>query len=123
MTQQVRDIILSLMKSTGNYSQRRITGKTDKDAYISAMRQCIAVVENTNFVDYTDISMNLLYSKNNSNLMPWCVFSRPRYYSELAHLHAIEIVEKLVKRFITGAGDDELKGYEPIHSYEADGPF
>jgi len=123
MTQDIRAVLVILMQSTGNYTQRRITGQKDKDSYIAAMRQCIEIAKNLEFKDYTDLSINLLYSKHAGSMLGWRPFSRPRYYNQLAHDHAIEILEVLNKRFLTGHGDDGPRGWREWSTYKEDDAF
>jgi hypothetical protein len=107
-----------LMKSTGNYVQRRIHVKLYKDIYIFAMRSCIAsATEHASNPDLIKANIIRLIDTECSNLYPKSFFKsrdKEREYFSMACNHALDIVIKLNARFNTGTYDSEPRAYKNI---------
>ena len=102
------------MKSVGRYVHRRTLTQKGREAYLKAMRDCIT---------YTNsglTNLELVKTKISSlidevdHLYPKSMFNsrateRKHYYMALGH--ALEIVNSLEARFITGAADSEPRPY------------
>ena len=125
MTQDIKDLMVILMKSTGNYTQARIHNKVEKFAYIEGMRMCIDAIDDISGLDHMK---TCLISNGASTSMPavlrkWHIFSRPSEYWAMAHIHALEIVDVLGRRFVTGHGDDGPRGWKEFSTYREDNPL
>lgn len=110
----VAETIILLMKSTGSYVAHRIHDKKFKDIYIAAMKKCISLVEQyDDFESYRfEISQREHYEAHEYRPTFWNKKKQERYYALMAVYQALEIVDKLYARFITGMEDTEPRAYK-----------
>ena len=113
---EIVDLMIILMKSTGKYTHRHIEGDHRKEAYRKAMAKCVYIIynrmnlslwrsrEQVESVSITD--SNTHYPKSF-----WKSYKEERRYAKLAVDHALEIIDRLEARFITGGHDPEPRAY------------
>ena len=105
------------MKSTGQYVHHRILNEDNKDAYHSAMKQCIAFAtsgEQDLFIIKDQVlSVGINFYKKN----PRTLFNKrkqEKLYNDMAVDQALDIINKLEARFLTGHCDKEPRAYDNI---------
>lgn len=101
-----------LMKSTGHYVHRRILKERDKVAYVSGVKDCLLILTDE-WASFDDMRTALA----NTNMVHQRIPTRfmksrkeERKYYVLAYEHALDIVNSLEKRYVTGSGDKEPRG-------------
>lgn len=111
--QEVLELMLTLMRSTADYTHKRIESKDLKGAYQCAMTQCITYMKNTIYeksciftawdrMNSVKVHINKFYPDH------WYSFNNEnRKYYTMAVDQCLEIVEKLEARFVTGASDTD----------------
>ena len=104
-----------LMKSTGRYVHLRIHDRRYKEVYANALKKCIALVEAnpSNFEAYRfEIMQRENYEAFEHKATFWNKRTQERYYAIMAARQALEIVDKLYGRFVTGLSDTEPRSYK-----------
>lgn len=105
MTNSTVDLLMILLKATGNHVYKSIERKRDQEAYINGMEICISLasIHGHNIQDLisaVQISQVSLPHVNKS------IFSfssdDPRKYFMLAHEHALDAIRSIARRFVTG---------------------
>lgn len=124
----VSETMLILMKSTARYVHRRIQDKRSKDAYRVAMTACIDVLSSKwNNMDTIKQKLNGVRDDASVLFKP-TFFDKKKTELQYYHMacdHAMDIVLKLEKRFLTGDSDPEPRGYrnKGVYIYEDEGIF
>ena len=103
-----------LMKSMGQFVHKRIGTLNGKEAYRLAMKECISYVEQG--LESVDLIRAKIKSIKDDvdHRYPKKLFSKKeeeRRHHAMAVDHALEIVNALNARFITGHGDVNIRGY------------
>lgn len=113
--ESVSETIIMLMKSTGRYVHLRIHNQKHKDVYASALKKCIALVE-ANPTDFDLYRFNIMQRENYEayEYRPsfWNKKTHERHYATMAARQALEIVDNLYGRFVTGMSDTEPRNYK-----------
>ena len=113
--ESVSETIVMLMKSTGRYVHLRIHNQKYKEIYASALKKCIALVE-ANPSDFESYRFEIMQRENYEayEYRPsfWNKKTHERYYATMAARQALDIVDKLHGRFITGLSDTEPRSYK-----------
>ena len=113
--ESVSETMVMLMKSTGRYVHFRIPDQRYKDIYVSALKKCIALVEahpsNLEFYRF-EIMQREHYEAHEHRATFWRKRTQERYYATLAARQALEIVDNLYGRFVTGMSDTEPRNYK-----------
>jgi hypothetical protein len=103
------------MKSTGRYVHHRIATLKGKDAYLKAMRSCIGVIA-LGFTDLSIVKTKVGAVREEANSKYISNFFNDRKieveYHNMAVDQALEIVNTLEARFITGLHDPEPRAYK-----------
>lgn len=126
--ESVSETMIILMKSTGSYVANKIPDINHRTIYIEAMQRCIDLVTKyPNQYDFYRFELELRYNYELGAHTPrfWNKKERERYYASLAPIQALEIVEKLYARFITGMSDTEPRNYKEksLHVYADNNVF
>jgi hypothetical protein len=124
---EIIGLMVTLMKGTGKYVANRILVDEHKLAYVRGMKTCIHFVTTTrDLVNMKDavISVNV----NARQIYPATFFNPHKQeikYAKMASQHALEIIEKLEARFITGTGDTDPRMFKDkgILIYKDEGLF
>jgi hypothetical protein len=113
-TNDVTELILVLLRSTAQYSYKRIPKGSKREAYAKAMTNCILVIE-TAAINLMQTRTNVELIKNNLHtIYPASFFNSnkaERTHYVLAVDQCLEIIDKLEARFITGAADLDPRMY------------
>lgn len=104
-----------LMKSTGRYVYHRLGTQETKAAYHLAMKDCIAYVSSgLQSLDLIKSKIEGLRTEADHNF-PNKMFNKrleEKHCFNMAINHAMDIVNSLEARFITGQSDSEPRGYK-----------
>lgn len=112
------------MKSTGRYVHRRIEKQSGKDAYRDAMRACIEFVSAGEYELSTVKAQIEGWKDHLRHRFPNKFLSKRDYerrHHDLACQHALDIVNSIEARFITGSCDSEprlLRGQGVVYYYD-----
>lgn len=111
---EILDLIVTLMKSTGNYVHSRMYDDRHQKAYRLAMTECIKAASDID--DLERIKTQIAWIKEDVvNIIKPTFFNKRtteiRYYL-MACDHAEQVVLSIEKRFITGGADSEPRAYK-----------
>lgn len=103
------------MKSTAQYMCLRMTDGKYKTAYLEAMKKCIALTQDdlSDFDLYrSQISNRENYESHNYQDSFWNKKTTERHYATTATRQALEIVDSIYGRFVTGMSDPAPRKYK-----------
>jgi hypothetical protein len=96
------ELVKILIKSTAVYILSSLDNKHDKEVYSKAVQMCLSCCENGSNLNDWLLNVKLSKSKSAHIVNNKGLFACPKKSYELAHDHAIDIIENIKLSFETG---------------------
>jgi hypothetical protein len=100
--------MIQLLLATKGYMLNRMPNEEDRNVYSMALTHCGEIITASKDADYNVLIDRLLESKLQCKVIknPWFRQHMPRKQAETAHDNALDIVQTLSRRFITGVSSE-----------------